>query len=71
MNDLEQMKEGIRSIIRSEMKHQNITMSELSRRSGVCPATVKAYLDNERECYIQTIMVMLSALGYTLRVVPK
>lgn len=71
MNDLEQMKEGIRSIIRSEMKYQNINMSELSRRSGVCPATVKAYLDNERECYIQTIMVMLSALGYTLKVVPK
>lgn len=71
MNDLEKMKECIRSIIRSEMKRQNINMSELSRRSGVCPATVKSYLDNERECYTQTIMAMLSALGYTLEAVPK
>lgn len=71
MNDLEQMKEGIRSIIRSEMKHKNINMSELSRRSGVCPATVTAYLSNQRDCYLHTVISLLDAVGYELTVKQK
>lgn len=69
--EVEQMKEGIRSIIRSEMKVKNISMVQLSRKAGVCPATVTAYLNNQRDCYLHTVISLLNAVGYELNVVPK
>lgn len=67
----EQMKDVIRSLIRSELYHQGKNMTWLAKKAGTCPATVSAYLNNERECYISTIIAFLHALGYTLTVVPK
>lgn len=69
MNEFYQMKEEIRSFIKSEIERQNITRTELSRKSGVHTSTITAYLLNNRECYIQTIMLLLDALGYKLKVV--
>lgn len=69
--EVEKMKEGIRTLIRSEMKVKNISMIQLSRKAGVCPATVTAYLSNQRDCYLHTVISLLNAVGYELTVKPK
>lgn len=71
MTNAEQMKESIRSLIRSEMEAKNMNMSQLARKAGVCPATVTAYLSNSRDCYINTVIHLLKAVGYELRVIPE
>lgn len=57
--------------LRQEIRRQNIKVSELSKRSGVHPNTIRNYLTNRCDPTLCNILCLVNALGYDAVVVKK
>ncbi len=57
----------LRAAIRAVMVADNVGVNALARRMHVHPSSVSVMLSNKRDLNISTVILMLHALGYTIK----